>query len=75
MAPNRNNVVSVGLLRARHGEANRASRTSRWSNALTDVVTSARAQTVTVGGFLCSRGELFTVPSVCHMATETSKAP
>ena len=59
MAPNRNNVVSVGLLRAPHGEANRANRTSRatrWSNALTDVVTSARTQIVTVGGFLCSQG-------------------
>ena len=56
MAPNRNNVVSVGLLRAPHGEAIRTSRATRWSNALRDVVTSARTQIVTVGGFLCSQG-------------------
>lgn len=37
MAPNRNNVVSVGLLRAPHGEANRSSRTTLWSNHLAEL--------------------------------------
>ena len=84
MAPNRNNVVSVGLLRERHGEANRANRTSRatrWSNALTDVVTSARTQTVTVGGgFLCSQGRgpsglLREEIAVCPRVTISARQP